>query len=80
MHRYLTLTIITGVCPKVELSGVVTLVIADPVTSYQYNSLSSLSVSLSNANFSVVHLPTVSSPYLGKSCKEESRSRYPGLE
>lgn len=80
MHRYLTLTIITGVYPKVELGGVVTLVIADPVTPYQYNSLSSVSVSLSNASFSVVHLPTVSSPYLGKSCKEESRSRYPGLQ
>lgn len=71
-----------GVYPKVELGGVVTLVIADPVTSYKYNSLSSVSVSvsLSNARFSVMHLPTVSSPYLGKSCKEESRSRYPGLQ
>lgn len=72
------LSIVTGVYPKVKLDGTVTLVVANPVTSYHYSLLSSVSFSLINAKLLVVHLFTVSSLYLGKRCMEESRSRYHG--
>ena len=70
----------TGVYPKVKLDGIVTLVVANPVTSCHYNSLSSVSFSLSNAKVLIVYVFTVSSLHPGKSCMEESRSRYHGLQ